>query len=115
MEELSTPLESIRRETGGIASDAAAKSISDSSEDIDPTTRVSEVTTDDSSEDLRQCAEYSPTTNGLAVTRNGVPELLMKVDFKTSTFCVSWALDESELCGIVTMGDMEIGSSIGTC
>jgi hypothetical protein len=114
MEELSTPFEAMRRETGGIASDAAVKSISDCSEDMDPITRVSEVTTNDSSEDLRQCVEYSRTTNGLAVTRNGVPEIFMKVDFKTSTFYVSWALDESEPCGIVTMGDMDIGSSIGT-
>ncbi len=114
MEELSTPFELMRRGRGRISSDAATKSISESSEDIDPITRVSEVTTNDSFEDLRQCVEYSPTTNGLAVTQNGVPELLMKVDFKTSTFCVSWALNESEPCGIVTFGDMEIGSSIGT-
>jgi hypothetical protein len=76
---------------------------------------VFEITTDNSFEDLSQCVKYFPTTNGLTVTCNGVPKLLMKVDFKTSTFYVNSALTESEPCGVVTLGDMEIVSSIRIC
>jgi hypothetical protein len=79
MEELSTLIELMNIKIGGIASDVTVKSISNSSIDMDPTIKVSEVIIDDSFEDMKQCAKYFPTTNILAITYNGVPKLLMKV------------------------------------